>query len=385
MNEMRPKSAADVLRPLRRRAIAAWVGWGLSAGFLWVQHVSQVLHPYAVPWLLLLAFTFAAALGALLRGSWRLLRGPRRPAALAWALAGGVPAALWLALAGYGFHQWGKRQVPHNLPSSLAQMAAASLMETQARLTYPHRLESQRLVMFYDDRVTDPEGDIQKMDRHVATMEEETGLPLRTKIYWVRGELLGLSRLSLLGLALGSWQGPASGLDRHELAHAVLYQHYSPDTDPPMLLVEGWAESQSQDDRTLAGQALSHRRFLAEWGRTWAGLSDSQRDEMARSFVSPEGLSRLLERASRGGQASSSLRELTDSFWYHHDNGPVYPVGGAFVGFLLREYGTRRFLDLYFACRPGTFEAECRRVYGAELEALEEWFWEDAERLAGTP
>lgn len=184
MTQLMPKSAPDVLKPLRRRTIIAWVSWCLSIGLLWTQHRLHVLHPYALSWLLLLALTFGAAIGTLLRGVWRVLRGPRRRAALAWTLAGSTPALLWLALAVYGFHQWGKRQVPHNLPWSLAEMAGASLMETQARLTCPHRLESQRIVMFYDDRVTDPEGDIQEMDRHVAAMEEKTGLHLRRKSIW---------------------------------------------------------------------------------------------------------------------------------------------------------------------------------------------------------
>jgi hypothetical protein len=60
-------------------------------------------------------------------------------------------------------------------------------------------------------------------------------------------------------------------------------------------------------------------------------------------------------------------------------------VGGAFVNFLLRRAGAGRFVDLYFACRPGMFEAECRRVYGADLDSLEAEFWEDAERLAREP
>jgi hypothetical protein len=54
--------------------------------------------------------------------------------------------------------------------------------------TYPHRLESERLVMFYDDGLTDPERDLAAMDRHVARLEALTGSPLRAKIYWVRGE-----------------------------------------------------------------------------------------------------------------------------------------------------------------------------------------------------
>jgi len=75
------------------------------------------------------------------------------------------------------------------------------------------------------------------------------------------------------------------------------------------------------------------------------------------------------------------VRELTDDFWYHHDSGPVYEVGGAFVSFLLRKYGAKHFVELYFSCRPTTFEAECRRLFGTDLNALEKEFWEDAERL----
>jgi hypothetical protein len=63
-------------------------------------------------------------------------------------------------------------------------------------------------------------------------------------------------------------------------------------------------------------------------------------------------------------------------------DGGVGPVGAAFVSFLLREYGTSRFLELCFACRPERFEAECQRLYGADLATLEKRFWEDAERLA---
>ena len=50
-------------------------------------------------------------------------------------------------------------------------MAIASMIEGQAHLAYPHRLESQRLVMFYDDRTTDPHKDLEAMNRHVAALE----------------------------------------------------------------------------------------------------------------------------------------------------------------------------------------------------------------------
>jgi hypothetical protein len=52
------------------------------------------------------------------------------------------------------------------------------------------------------------------------------------------------------------------------------------------------------------------------------------------------------------------------------------------VDFLLRRHGPQRFVELCSACRPGTFEADCRRIYGTDLDDLEKQFWEDAERLA---
>ena len=53
----------------------------------------------------------------------------------------------------------------------LVKSAAASLMELQAWYGYPHQLETERLIMFYDDGVTDPQGEAAAMDQHVARMD----------------------------------------------------------------------------------------------------------------------------------------------------------------------------------------------------------------------
>jgi hypothetical protein len=190
--------------------------------------------------------------------------GPRRVAAITWAVLGVLPPLFWLALGWYGQRQWGSRNVPHNLPLALVRMAGASLMEAQARYLYPHRLETDRLVMFYDDAVADPQRDLETMDRHVARLQETTGLTLRAKIWWVRGSLLGQEGVALYGLALGSSTSPAEYRDRHELAHAVIYQGEYPDTDPPTLLVEGWAEL--VNGKTVPRLAYSPPRYpLTPW------------------------------------------------------------------------------------------------------------------------
>jgi hypothetical protein len=187
-------------------------------------------------------------------------------------------------------------------------------------------------------------------------MEALTGRPLRTKIYWVRRRLLGIAHgFCNGGVVSGSTFSPAGAntLDLHELAHAVLRQHEFPDADPPTLLGEGWAVSREwADDRlTLARMALRARNGtqVHQSLHEWMGCQ-------------------------------TCLKELTSPKWYHHDSGPVYSVGGAFVDFLIRRYGAERFLELYFTCRPGSFETVCRRALGTDLDALERLFWEDVER-----
>src|SRR5262249_37083893 len=156
-------------------------------------------------------------------------------------------AAYTLRLAATG------QSFPRNIVSDIAGMAVASLLEGQAHLAYPHRLESRRLVMFYDGRVTGPHRDLEAMDQHVAALEALTGKPLRDRIHWVRGELLGRRQFAIRGLVLGSSQSPADwdtadhpfglSVDHHELAHGVMHQLQPPDADPPTLLIEGWAEA----------------------------------------------------------------------------------------------------------------------------------------------
>ena len=175
----------DVLKPLQRRAAVAWLCWLLSIALLWAEHRFQVLHPYAVPFLVLVLITFLAALGALARGLLRMVRGPRRIASLGWTAVALFPVLSWVGLSWNSLQLWSRGEVPHSLPFVLMQMAGASVMEGQAGAFYPRRLESERLVMFYDNLLESPEDDINKMDRHVASMEEFTGLCLRTKIYYV--------------------------------------------------------------------------------------------------------------------------------------------------------------------------------------------------------
>jgi hypothetical protein len=338
--------------------VIALVCWPVSVLLLWGQLQARVLHPWSLLFLALLALTALGAVGGGLAALWRMIFGPGRRAALTWLLAAAVPLSFWLGLGGYARAMTAGRAGPNNLPMRLATMAAASVMEAQANHTYPHRLEGERLVMYYDDRVTQPQRDLAAMEQHVARLEALTGKPLRAKIYWVRGKLLGYGRMACYGLALGSTESPDDwetaghpdrlSVDRHELAHAVLHQMYPADTDPPMLLVEGWADAQ-------AGPTADR---MARWA--W----ESRERWLARTREAPR---------------SSYLRELTSSGWYHRIASPVYDVGGAFADFLLREFGVERFLALYFACQPGTFEQEVQAKLGVDLDTLEAQFWKGVE------
>jgi hypothetical protein len=126
----------------------------------------------------------------------------------------------------------------------------------------------------------------------VADMEERTGLPLRAKIYWARGPLLGQRGLCCFGIALGTDESPTNELDRHELAHALLNQHYTTATQPPTLLSEGWAVSQAlaPHPADLAAGAWGLRQDLAALGK--APESEWKRG-LAR-YADEEGMVRLL-------------------------------------------------------------------------------------------
>jgi hypothetical protein len=203
----------------------------------------------------------------------------------------------------YAIHQMGKGEFPNNFWWKLVSLSSGSVMETQAVYLYPYRMETAHLVMFYDDRVAHPRRDAEAMEGHVTRLEAMTRRLLRAKIYWIRGRLLGRGQMACYGLAAGSSRSPDNretadhpthlSIDRHELAHAVLLQCYRPDSDPPFLLVEGWAESQAGRSRSaLATESLASReRWMSRLGLT---------EDTSRSY----------------------LRELLGPSWYHRIGAP---------------------------------------------------------------
>ncbi len=160
---------------------------------------------------------------------------------------------------------------------------------------------------------------------------------------------MGMDGMAILGLCLGSRPGTAppdaEGLctvDRHEVAHCVLTNHCSARFDAPALLTEGWAEANQGTDP------------IEQAGRVWEDLQDG---------------------------AAFTLRKLTGPDWYDRHDRPVYEYGAPLVNVLLDRFGSAKFIDLYTTCSQATFESDCRRILGLDLDGLDAVYRAEVERL----
>ena len=189
------------------------------------------------------------------------------------------------------------------------------------------------------------------MDRHVRALEARLGRTTRGTIHWVRGPLLG-HRASRHDRPLpGEPAGPGGGRcrgpvrDRPPRGRALRARpaRCSARFDPPALLTEGWAEANQGTDPV--DQARSARDNLS----------------LGTGF---------------------SLRQLTGPEWYDRHDWPVYLHGAPLVNFLLRRFGPERFLQLYTTCSQSTFESDCRRILGLDLDGLDAAYRADVERMA---
>ena len=175
-----------------------------------------------------------------------------------------------------------------------------------------------------------------------------TAWPIR----WVRGPVLGMDGKAAFSVCMGSRPGEAdlgddglSTLDRHEVAHCVITSFNSARSDPPAVLVEGWAE---------ASQGT---------------------DPIAQAF-------HVWECRTRANDLT--LRELTGPDWYWRHERPAYLQGGPLVNYILRRFGPERFLSLYTTCAQGTFADDCQSALGEGLDELEKGFWSDLEQIVTT-
>lgn len=337
------------LRWARRAALAAWLSGIASVALARVEAHWYVFHPHYLPLCTLFVVLPGSTLSAIACCLWRIVLGPRRIQAMLLAAIVVLPASAWATIGIIAQKNWQRRLVPNTFAMNLAKVMGATLMRAEADLKYRKRLETSRLVMFYD-RLDHPEQDLKVMDRHLARLEWLLGGKIKAKAYWIRGRLLGVQYSSFHGLALGSewtWDENLSDLnrgggrgDRHELAHAALDWFRAPSSDPPYVLHEGWAMAQCGDARVELAQ------------------------EAANSLVQ---------------NPSIGIRELLGPDWYYQDAGPVYSVGGAFVEFLIRTRGAASFRRFYTECQLDSADAQCREILGTGLDDLEAEFWEDVQ------
>ena len=149
-----------------------------------------------------------------------------------------------------------------------------------------------------------------------------------------------------IGSEVGQYPRGADGLtdlDRHEVAHCVITRNYTARSDPPRVLMEGWAQ--------------------ANQGTPAEELAETAWDDHEKG-------------------RSLTLRQLVAPDWYWYSGPAAYNQGAPLVNYLLRVYGPERFLKLYTTCQQATFEADCRATLGIGLDELDAAFWADTEQIA---
>jgi hypothetical protein len=197
-------------------------------------------------------------------------------------------------------------------------------------------------------RTPSPEKLVAEMDRHIEGMADLLGQPVPNEEFpWVRCSLFGIKSVTIPPWAMCCQDDNPDNLtylDRHEVAHALMMQLSGPDYDPPSLLAEGWAESQSSD--------RNHQiRTLAE------------KHKQRRTY---------------------SLQELVSPTVYGlggSDSPPAYWEGGPLAHYLMQRYGSATFFRLCSGARRNSFREDCQAILGDSWETVEVnfWKWIDAE------
>jgi hypothetical protein len=299
---------------------------------------------YAPPhafWAVSTTGTLLAAGGlTVISGMRSFFRGPRRVLAAAVLILGTTPIVWGAAYFATLYLQTTNRE-PLSLgtPTRIIAFWAESAADLEARWRYSRWTSGQHLVLLDNGQTPQPQILIDAMEKHIEQMAANLEAPLpEGRLRWVRGRLLGQGGRALVSWALcdtGDNRPELTTLDRHEVAHVVIMAMGGVDQEPPMLLAEGWAESQSKDRADLI-QDLSWR--------------------MAES-------------------STYSLDELIGPEWYGRSYRPVYNHGGPLVIFLMEHYGPQKFLELYHGVRQATFRADCERILGDSWANVEVQFW----------
>ena len=334
---------------LARWVFTVWGAWLGALGLAAALTASQVWNPNPILPAGLPILMVAAWLGLMVAATVRLIRGPRRDMALASLLIGTAP--LWFSVGHVlmAIRPRFDRHVPPGWPSRVLLSPGRSLADLEARWFYPERTPGKWVTMV-GATSKDARAQVAAMDRHVDALLARLDQPATWPIVWYRGSLLGLDRCAIYDMALGTevgqWPPGADGLtnlDRHEVAHCVITRNYTARSDPPRVLMEGWAQA----NQGTPAEELA----VTAWDDHQKGLS-------------------------------LTLRQLVAPDWYWYSGPAAYNQGAPLVNYLLRVYGPERFLKLYTTCQQATFEADCRATLGIGLDELDAAFWADTEQIA---
>ncbi len=328
-------------RTLTRFAIATWTATAFLALLFALFWRIGYLPPHGLFALLTTGAVVLAAMLTVVVGIRKLITGPNRVFVAATVLLGTTPV-VWLAMYLLSLYlSVGNREPLHIGPAArTVAFWAASIGDAEARWKYPRWTYGKHVVLHDNGHSADPATLIAQMDEHFEQMAARlhTTPPAR-KANWVRGSLIGLHNHAALNWVICDGDldsAELKHLDRHEAAHVFIALLGSVDQDPPMLLCEGWAESQSQDRDDMI--------------LTLADMPLNDDDYSLQALIRPE--------------------------WYGRSDGPAYSHGGPLVIYLMEHYGPEKFLRLYHGVRRDTFEADCERILGDVWPTVEEQFWD---------
>jgi hypothetical protein len=332
-------TSASLVWPIRF-AVATWLAATVLVAVFALFWRMAYAPPHAF-WAVTTTGTLLAAGGlTVISGMRSFFRRPRRASAAAVVVLGTTPIVWGAAYFATLYLQTTNRE-PLSLgtPTRIVAFWAESAADLEARWRYPRWTPGRHLLLLDDGKTSQPQPLVDAMDAHIEQMAATLGTQLPAgRLRWVRGRLLGQGGRALVSWAICDTKDNPPGLtslDRHEVAHVVIMALGGVDQEPPMLLVEGWAESQSKDRADMI-QALAWRR-------------DDDR--------------------------AYSLDELIGPNWYGLSKGPAYDHGGPFVIYLMEYYGPKKFLELYHGVRQTTFRADCERILGDSWAKVEEQFW----------
>ncbi len=334
---------------LARWACTVWGAWLGALGLATALTASGIWNANPVFGVGLSVLMFAAGLGLVIAAIVRLIRGPRRDRALAGLLVGTAP--FWF-LAGHILMAMRPAFDRHVLPGWATKVfspLARPLVDLEARWFYPERTRGKWVTMV-GAPAEDARAQVTAMDRHVEAALARLGQSATWPIVWYRGPIFGLRSCAIYDTAIGTdvgWhlQRGADGLtdmDRHEVAHCVITRNWTARSDPPRVLMEGWAQ---------ANQGTSAEELACT---AWDDREKGQ---------------------------SLTLRQLVAPDWYWYSGPAAYNQGAPLVNYLLRVYGPERFLKLYTTWQQATFEADCRATLGIGLDELDAAYWADTEQI----